>query len=462
MTDIPAETLPQPPGGPDSPDRAGDEILLAFAGPAPQRRLTVLVRIFMAIPHLIVLYALNIAAEVVAFIGWFAALFTGRLPEGLASFLTGWLRWLARVYAYLSLLTDRYPPFELADSDYPVRVSAAPGRLNRLAVFFRLILVIPAGLLLALAGYGLTLAMIVIWVIVLITGTMPPSLHSAVAAVLRFYVRCYGYLYLLTGTYPGGLFGDRPEAAAAGPGSAEPSAAAGRGSAGPSAPAEPAEPSPAIPAEPATQAEPAAEQPPAWEQWAQPQPGRAQPAPAGAGPATGGGLAATAGPAGWRLVLTTPSKRLVGLFVGLGVLVIAGGITGGILGSSSTVSTATARAEIQSAHATLSGALATYQRKVAACQQDVNCVDRQTRQVAQAFGAFGQQLKNDGMPSGGAASVRDQLVQDAQRVQADLGQLSKATSPATYQRILAQTGLQTTITRFDADYKRLGQAISIS
>ena len=58
MTDIPAETLPQPPGGPDSPDRAGDEILLAFAGPAPQRRLTVLVRIFMAIPHLIVLYAL--------------------------------------------------------------------------------------------------------------------------------------------------------------------------------------------------------------------------------------------------------------------------------------------------------------------------------------------------------------------------------------------------------------------
>ncbi|MBO0818381.1 MAG: DUF4389 domain-containing protein, partial [Actinobacteria bacterium] len=239
MTDIPAETLPQPPGEPDSPDRAGDEILLAFAGPAPQRRLTVLVRIFMAIPHLIVLYALNIAAEVVAFIGWFAALFTGRLPEGLAGFLTGWLRWLARVYAYLSLLTDRYPPFELADSEYPVRVSTAPGRLNRLAVLFRLILVIPAGLLLALAGYGLTVAMIVIWLIVLIAGTMPAPLHAAVAAVLRFYVRCYGYFYLLTGTYPGGLFGDRPAAATAG--AAEPSAPAEAPE--PSAPAEAAEPS---------------------------------------------------------------------------------------------------------------------------------------------------------------------------------------------------------------------------
>ncbi|MBO0773536.1 MAG: hypothetical protein J2P35_18930, partial [Actinobacteria bacterium] len=164
----------------------------------------------------------------------------------------------------------------------------------------------------------------------------------------------------------------------------------------------------------------------------------------------------------WRLVLTTPSKRLVGLFVGLGVLVIAGGITGGILGSSSTVSTATARAEIQSAHATLSEALTTYQRKVAACQQDVNCVDRQTRQAAQAFGAFGRELKDDGMPSGAAASARDQLVRDAQQVQADLGQLSKATSPVTYQRILAQTGLGPTVSRFDADYKRLGQAISIS
>ncbi len=55
---------------------------MAFAEPAEQRRLTVLVRIILAIPHLIVLYVLSIASEVVALICWFAALFTGACPPG--------------------------------------------------------------------------------------------------------------------------------------------------------------------------------------------------------------------------------------------------------------------------------------------------------------------------------------------------------------------------------------------
>ena len=48
--------------------------------------------------------------------------------------------------AYLFLLTDEYPPFTLEDVEYPVR-PILPGRgpLNRVAVFFRLILAIPAG-----------------------------------------------------------------------------------------------------------------------------------------------------------------------------------------------------------------------------------------------------------------------------------------------------------------------------
>ena len=107
---------PGVPGGQLSGSGAPDEILVAFAEPAGQRRLTVLVRIILAIPHLVVLYVLGIAAEVVALICWFAALFTGRLPDGLAEFQVGYLRWLTRVYGYLFLLTDLYPPFELADA----------------------------------------------------------------------------------------------------------------------------------------------------------------------------------------------------------------------------------------------------------------------------------------------------------------------------------------------------------
>ena len=131
MTEIPMDPpgIPGAPGSalgtPDGPlagsggPGAPDEILVAFAEPAEQRRLTVLVRIILAIPHLIVLYVLSIASEVVALICWFAALFTGRLPAGLADFQVGYLRWLTRFSAYLFLLTDVYPPFEFAEAQYP-------------------------------------------------------------------------------------------------------------------------------------------------------------------------------------------------------------------------------------------------------------------------------------------------------------------------------------------------------
>ena len=184
-------------------------MLVAFADSAPQSRLTVAFRIFMAIPQLIVLWLLGIAAIVITIIGWFGALFTGRLPVFAADFLTGYLRWLGRVYAYNYLLTDVYPPFTLDDADYPVRLAMMPGRLNRLAVLFRFFLLIPCWIVQAVVTYGaLTLFMFVTWLIVLIRGQMPDSIHQALAAVLRYQVRTLGFALMLTSAYPGGLFGD--------------------------------------------------------------------------------------------------------------------------------------------------------------------------------------------------------------------------------------------------------------
>src|ERR1700748_2902522 len=114
MTDLPLGTA-SPPGATGGPGGPGDEILVAFAEPAEQNRLTVLVRIILAIPHLIVLWALGIAAQVVVIICGCAALFTGRLPDSRGEFLVGYLRWASRFYGYLFLLTDKYPPFELGD-----------------------------------------------------------------------------------------------------------------------------------------------------------------------------------------------------------------------------------------------------------------------------------------------------------------------------------------------------------
>ena len=229
MTEIPmgAPGIPAAPAGPGGQPGPADEILVAFTEPAEQRRLTVLVRLILAIPHVVVLWVLGIAAEVVAVICWFAALFTGRLPGGLAEFQVGYLRWATRFYAYLFLLTDVYPPFEFADADYPVRLRAEPGKLNRLAVLFRIILVIPAWIVGVLLGYGLSfLVMFVTWLIVLVAGRMPRPLHEALAAAVRYQVRVSGYFLMLTAQYPGGLFGD-PATSAFGAGQAGGEFAAG-------------------------------------------------------------------------------------------------------------------------------------------------------------------------------------------------------------------------------------------
>lgn len=74
-----------------------------------------LVKWLLAIPHLIVLILLGIAALIVVIIAWFIVLFTGRYPRPIFDFVEGVLRWGLRVEAYAFLLTtDRYPPFSLA------------------------------------------------------------------------------------------------------------------------------------------------------------------------------------------------------------------------------------------------------------------------------------------------------------------------------------------------------------
>jgi hypothetical protein len=74
-----------------------------------------LVKWFLAIPHYVVLFFLDIAAIVVVVVAWFAILFTGRYPQGIFTFVEGVFRWHNRVVAYaLVLVTDQYPPFRLA------------------------------------------------------------------------------------------------------------------------------------------------------------------------------------------------------------------------------------------------------------------------------------------------------------------------------------------------------------
>jgi hypothetical protein len=88
---------------------------ITFGATYPEKmsRLTTFFRIILIIPQYIVLYFLTIAAGVVAFIAWWAILFTGKYPKGMYDFSTGYMRWMTRVLGYLYLLTDKYPPFSM-------------------------------------------------------------------------------------------------------------------------------------------------------------------------------------------------------------------------------------------------------------------------------------------------------------------------------------------------------------
>ena len=85
------------------------------ARPVRRNRVTVAFRVVLVIPHLVVLYILNLAASAVLIVGWFAVLITGRWPQEMRSFVIDWMRWTFRVNGYFYLIVDEYPPFALQE-----------------------------------------------------------------------------------------------------------------------------------------------------------------------------------------------------------------------------------------------------------------------------------------------------------------------------------------------------------
>ncbi|MCA9821428.1 MAG: DUF4389 domain-containing protein [Dehalococcoidia bacterium] len=180
---------------------------LEVDAPAAQNRLSVLLRIFYIIPHMIVLYILGIVAAIIYFISWFAILFTGGYPSGMMNFMLNYLHWSTRANAYLYLLTGQYPPFSMGpDGAYPVRL-AAMGQLegrNRLTTFWpiRSILAIPHIIVLYILSIVAGIVLFISWIVALFTGSVPAGMHNFLAGVLRWNTRVNAYVLLLTDEYP--------------------------------------------------------------------------------------------------------------------------------------------------------------------------------------------------------------------------------------------------------------------
>jgi hypothetical protein len=187
-----------------------------------------LVKWFLAIPHFIVLVFLWIAFVLLSIVAWFAIIFTGRYPRAIFDFNVGVLRWSWRVsyYAFGVAATDQYPPFTLADADYPARLDVAyPERLSRgLALVKSWLLAIPHYIIVGLftsglvwyttevdpsgnevaqAGAGLIGILVFIAVVILLfTGRYPQGLFDLVMGLQRWVYRVAAYASLMRDEYP--------------------------------------------------------------------------------------------------------------------------------------------------------------------------------------------------------------------------------------------------------------------
>jgi len=195
--------------------------------PQRQNRWVTGFRIFLAIPALFVAATLSGGgaaansrggssggvASIASFLTWFSALARGRAPRGLRDFLAWSIAYTAQVYAYVFLLTDRYPnsdpvvflhALEPPDAEGRARLANADElRRSRLTVFFRLVLAIPHIVWLLLWTVLALLAGIVNWFFTLIAGRPWTPLARFLGAYIRYSAHVSGFLWLIANPFPG-------------------------------------------------------------------------------------------------------------------------------------------------------------------------------------------------------------------------------------------------------------------
>jgi hypothetical protein len=440
------------------PSRRVDAVL---AGVTPQRRVTVLFRLILAIPILFVAFFVAIAFVVVMVIGWFAALFMGRLPQWAHDFLSDVVRFFTRIQAYLLLLTDRYPPFSFEDTDFPVRpLMPPPGRLNRWAVLFRLVLLVPAAAFLQIVQYGLTFPLLfVAWLIVLVRGEMPQALYDPYAAMVRYGLRLSAYECMVTSEYAWGMLGDRTPPPYVAPLGAAPLPPVGSGTAEgevwtpPSAPTSQSPPQYPPPQYPPPQYPPPQYPPP------QAAPGTGVPPPpagqwerfgAPVDPSSAGGGGRTSGAS---LVLTGAARGWMIFAIVWGSVLFVGQSAFQDLATNNRNDAAAQYNTVVSDYNSTTRTLLAAGRSVPNCQT-VACARPYDTAAASSLNAFGNDLGTMDV-TGNASGAQQHVESDVAQLSSTLTQLAHSASAADYARTAQRSDLNGLVQTYVGDVRSL-------
>jgi Domain of unknown function (DUF4389) len=166
-------------------------------------RLTVFFRLLLWLPHFVWLLLWGIVTFFAVVANWFVTLFAGRPAESLHGFIASYLRYSTHNLAYIYLVANPFPGFTGAPGSYPVDLEIAPPAMqNRWKTGFRLILALPATLILSALDGALTFVALLGWFAGLFLGRMPRGLRNLGVFALRYQGQVAAYTWLLTEEYP--------------------------------------------------------------------------------------------------------------------------------------------------------------------------------------------------------------------------------------------------------------------
>ena len=164
--------------------------------------------LYITIPHLFVLYFVELWYAILEFVKFWMVLFTGRIPESIYEYQKKVMQWRVRFSAVVFNMIDGYPaiglqgnnPDATIEFENPERVS--PGLVLVRALFGTIYVGIPHGFLLTLFQLWVGILLFVSWWAILFTGRFPQKMFEDLAGYIRWNMRVSLYLGYYSDKYP--------------------------------------------------------------------------------------------------------------------------------------------------------------------------------------------------------------------------------------------------------------------
>src|SRR5262245_51959342 len=170
--------------------------------PLRRRRLAVLFRVVLYVPHAVVVAGWSLVVVPTLGIVWLALLIEGRLPTWLHRFIAAYVRYSGQVTAWFFLLSSRYPdPLHTETHPFAIEIPERP-RQRRLVTLFRAVLAIPSLVLATALDVALPLSAIPAWFAGLALGRTTAGLQELGTFCLRYELEVLAYALLLSPRYP--------------------------------------------------------------------------------------------------------------------------------------------------------------------------------------------------------------------------------------------------------------------